>query len=74
VAGRASAPGRVPREPRPSSEPRSGGGDVMAGDEQFDATALDWAGWTKQDAVADYVKSVISKAVDHDTDGEDSRP
>jgi|HubBroStandDraft_6_1064221.scaffolds.fasta_scaffold1282665_1 hypothetical protein len=46
----------------------------MAGDEQFDATALDWAGWTKQEAVADYVKSVISKAVDHDTDGEDSRP
>jgi hypothetical protein len=46
----------------------------MARDERFDATALDWAGWTKQEAVADYLKSVISKAVDHDTDGEDSRP
>jgi hypothetical protein len=52
------------------------GADVTASarDERFDATALDGAGWTKQEAVADYLKSVISKAVDHNTDGEESRP
>jgi hypothetical protein len=38
------------------------GADVMARDERFGATALDWAGWTKQDAVVAYLKSVMKKA------------
>jgi hypothetical protein len=32
------------------------GADVTARDERFDATALDWAGWTKQDAIVAYLK------------------
>jgi hypothetical protein len=35
------------------------GADVMARDERFNATALDWAGWTKQDAVVAYLASVM---------------
>jgi len=36
------------------------GADVMARDERFGATAFDWAGWTKQDAVVAYLKSVMN--------------
>jgi hypothetical protein len=43
------------------------GADVMARDERFAATALDWAGWTQQDAVVAYLKSVMKKA-DHGDD------
>jgi hypothetical protein len=35
------------------------GADVTAR-ERFGATALDWAGWTKQDAVVAYLKSVMN--------------
>jgi glyoxylase-like metal-dependent hydrolase (beta-lactamase superfamily II) len=35
------------------------GADVTARDERFGATTLDWAGWTKQDAVVAYLKSVM---------------
>ena len=38
------------------------GADVTARDERFGATALDWAGWTKQDAVVAYLKSVMKEA------------
>ncbi len=34
------------------------GADVMARDELYDATALEWAGWNKQDAVVAYLQSV----------------
>jgi glyoxylase-like metal-dependent hydrolase (beta-lactamase superfamily II) len=37
------------------------GADVTARDERLDATALDWAGWTKQDAVVAYLKSVMKE-------------
>jgi hypothetical protein len=43
------------------------GADVTARDERFGATALDWAGWTKQDAVVAYLKSVMKEA-DHNGD------
>jgi hypothetical protein len=43
------------------------GADVTARDERFGATALDWAGWTKQAAVVAYLKSVM-KAADHSGD------
>ena len=43
------------------------GADVTARDERFRATALDWAGWTKQDAVVAYRKSVMKEA-DHSGD------
>ena len=43
------------------------GADVTARDERFGATALDWAGWTKQDAVVTYLKSVV-KAADQSGD------
>jgi hypothetical protein len=32
------------------------GADVTARDERFGATALNWAGWTKQEAVVAYLK------------------
>jgi hypothetical protein len=35
---------------------------VTARDERFGATALDWAPWTKQDAVVAYFKSVMKEA------------
>ena len=35
------------------------GADVTARDERFGATALDWAGWAKQDAVVAYLGSVV---------------
>jgi ankyrin repeat protein len=35
------------------------GADVMARDERFGATALEWAEWSKQDAVAAYLRSVM---------------
>jgi len=38
------------------------GADATARDERFGATALDWAGWTKQDAVVAYLKSVMKEA------------
>jgi Ankyrin repeats (many copies) len=38
------------------------GADVTARDERFGATALDWAGWTKQDAVVAFLKSVMKEA------------
>ena len=38
------------------------GADVSARDERFGATALDWAGWTKQDAAVAYLKSVMNDA------------
>ncbi|HEX3522452.1 MAG TPA: ankyrin repeat domain-containing protein [Stellaceae bacterium] len=38
------------------------GADVTALDERFGATALDWARWTKQDAVVAYFKSVMKEA------------
>jgi hypothetical protein len=43
------------------------GADVTARDERFGATALDWAGWTTQDAVVAYLKSVMKEA-DHNGD------
>jgi Ankyrin repeats (many copies) len=43
------------------------GADVAARDERFSATALDWACWTKQDAVVAYLKSVMKEA-DHGGD------
>jgi len=43
------------------------GADVTARDERFGATALDWAGWTKRDAVVAYLKSVTKEA-DHSDD------
>jgi hypothetical protein len=43
------------------------GADVTARDERFGATALDWAGWTKRDAVVANLKSVIKEA-DHSDD------
>jgi hypothetical protein len=36
-----------------------GGADVTARDERFGATASKWAEWSKQDAVAAYLKSVM---------------
>jgi hypothetical protein len=36
--------------------------DVTARDERFSATALDWACWTKQDAIVAYLKSVMKEA------------
>jgi ankyrin repeat protein len=36
--------------------------DVTAQDERFGASALDWAGWTIQDAVVAYLKSVMREA------------
>ena len=38
------------------------GADVTARDERVGATALDWAGWTKQDAVVVYLTSVMKEA------------
>jgi hypothetical protein len=38
-----------------------GGADVAERDERFGATALDWAGWTKQEAVVAYLKSVATR-------------
>jgi hypothetical protein len=38
------------------------GADVMARDERFGATALDWAQWTKQDDIVAYLNSVTKKA------------
>ena len=38
------------------------GADVSARDERFGATALDWAGWTKQDAVVAYLTAVMNDA------------
>jgi hypothetical protein len=38
------------------------GADVTALDERFGKTALDWAGWTKQDAVVAYLRSVMKEA------------
>ncbi|HVH81176.1 MAG TPA: ankyrin repeat domain-containing protein [Stellaceae bacterium] len=38
------------------------GADMTARDERFGATASDWAGWTKQDAVVAYLESVIKQA------------
>jgi hypothetical protein len=38
------------------------GADMTARDERFGATALDWARWTKQDAVVAYFKSVMKEA------------
>jgi hypothetical protein len=46
------------------------GADVTVRDERFGATALDWAGWTKQDAVVVYLKSVMKEA-DHSGNGWD---
>jgi hypothetical protein len=43
------------------------GADVTARDERFGATALDWAGWTKQDAIVAYLASVMKEA-DHGGD------
>ena len=40
------------------------GADVTAHDERFGATALDWAGWTKQEAVVAYLKSVVRRPRD----------
>jgi hypothetical protein len=40
------------------------GADVTARDERFGATALDWAGWTKQEAVVAYLKSVMRRPRD----------
>lgn len=37
------------------------GADVAERDERFGATALDWAGWTKQEAVVAYLKSVATR-------------
>jgi hypothetical protein len=63
VAGRASAPG--PPTVATLTGYRSlveAGADVTARDERFGATALEWAGWTKQDAVLAYLKSVMKEA------------
>jgi hypothetical protein len=38
------------------------GADMTARDERFGATALDWAGWTRQNAVVAYLKSVLKEA------------
>jgi glyoxylase-like metal-dependent hydrolase (beta-lactamase superfamily II) len=38
------------------------GADLTARDERHGATALDWAGWSKQVAVAAYLKSVMPEA------------
>jgi hypothetical protein len=38
------------------------GADLTARDERFGATALDWAGWTKQDAVVAYLESIMTAA------------
>jgi ankyrin repeat protein len=35
-----------------------GGADVTARDERFGATASEWAEWSKQEAVAAYLRSV----------------
>src|SRR6516165_3036698 len=40
------------------------GADVAARDERYGATALDWAGWSKQDVVVAYLRSVMKEA-DH---------
>lgn len=41
------------------------GADVTA--QNFGAAASDWAGWTSQEAVVDYLKSVMKEA-DHGGD------
>jgi ankyrin repeat protein len=38
------------------------GADVTARDERFGTTALQWAGWSKQDAVVAYLESVMKEA------------
>jgi hypothetical protein len=38
------------------------GADMTARDERHGATALDWAGWSKQEAVVAYLTSVMTKA------------
>jgi glyoxylase-like metal-dependent hydrolase (beta-lactamase superfamily II) len=37
------------------------GADATARDERFGATALEWAGWSKQDAVVAYLNSVMKE-------------
>src|SRR5215469_10799426 len=37
------------------------GANVTARDERFGATALDWAGWAKQNAVVAYIRTVIKE-------------
>lgn len=38
------------------------GADLTARDERFDATALDWARWNRQDAIVAYLNSVTTEA------------
>ena len=38
------------------------GADITARDERHGATALDWARWSKQDAVVGYLRSVMPEA------------
>src|SRR5262249_38508953 len=38
------------------------GADMTARDERHGATALDWARWSKQDAVVAYLRSVMAEA------------
>lgn len=38
------------------------GADLTARDERFDATALDWARWNRQDAIVAYLNSVMTEA------------
>jgi hypothetical protein len=50
------------------------GADVTARDERYGATALDWAGWTKQEAIVAYLKSVMRDADYTGADGLSSSP
>jgi hypothetical protein len=63
VAGRASAPEAACRGNLDRVRSRvEAGADVTAREERFGAAALEWAGWTKQDAILAYLKSVMKEA------------
>ena len=64
VAGRASAPAAYRGNLDRVRSLVEAGADVTACDERFGATALDWAGWTKQEAVVAYLKSVVRRPRD----------
>jgi hypothetical protein len=64
VAGRASAPAAYRGNLDRVRSLVEAGADVTACDERFGATASDWAGWTKQEAVVAYLKSVVRRPRD----------